>query len=299
MSRNISNSEVTSWLTCRRQYVYAFMLNLAPKVTAVPLARGTLGHLYFQRYAEARLQGHTHDASLKAANTVWIAEMNNGVGMEVIMETKYLCERYMAFHNGWPEWEILGTEQAFDAKINDDIAIPMRYDLYVRERQTGKVMLVDFKFTYEFWSYDDHSLNGQFPKYIAVMQNAGMQVDGAYLEEIRTRKLSEATASDPKKLWRRTGYFPSIAKKRELLKQHIGASLEITDFRAMGPAEQKVRAIPVLNKHGACKYCNFKDLCISELDGGEIAIAIEMGYTENTYGYNKTEIEPPDIKELI
>ncbi len=127
------------------------------------------------------------------------------------------------------------------------------------------------------------------------MQNAGMQVDGAYLEEVRTRKLSEATAADPKKLWRRTPYYPSIAKKRELLKQHITASLEIMQFRALQPDEQKLRAIPVLNKHGACKYCDFKELCISELDGGEIAMAIEMNYTENTYGYNKTEITPEEL----
>ncbi len=293
--RNISNSEVTTWLTCRRMYHYAFMLNLAPKVTGTPLARGTLGHSYFQRYAEGRLDGMPHDTAVKSAEQVFPEAMAAGTTMDVVLETKYLCERYMKFHQGWSYWEILGTEQKYDLKVTDGISIPIRYDLYVREKSTDRKLLIDFKFAYDFWQPSEHDLNAQFPKYITVMNNAGVQVDGAALEEIRTRKLGAEKASDPRNLWRRTFYYPSVAKKRNTMKQHIAASLEIENYRSLPDKQREDATIPVLNKHGACKYCNFRDLCASELVGGEIAIAIEMGYTENTYGYNKTEINMEEL----
>ena len=75
-----------------------------------------------------------------------------------------------------------------------------------------------------------------------------------------------------------------------MLKQHISASLEIETYRNLPTDRQQDAAIPVLNKHGACKYCNFKDLCISENDGADIAVSIEVGYVKNTYGYNEQTI---------
>jgi len=286
--RNISNSEVTAWLTCRRQYYYAFVKELTPKSTPTPLARGTLGHLYFQRYAEARLQGMSHEQAMKVAEKVF-ADAMTSLGVEVVAETKFLVNRYMQFHKGWPNWRILGTEERFDCKVTDTISMPMRYDLYVEEISTNRRLIVDFKFTYDFWSPEDHDLNGQNPKYITVMNNAGTPVDGAVLEEIRTRKLGTEKSSDAKNLWRRTHYFPSVNKKRSVLKQHIAASLEIEAYRALPPDKMQDATIPVLNKHGACKYCNFKELCIIDLDGGETAVAIEVGFVKNTYGYNEQD----------
>lgn len=72
-----------------------------------------------------------------------------------------------------------------------------------------------------------------------------------------------------------------------MLRQHVAASLEIEKFRALPDAEREVAAIPVLNKHGACKYCNFKDLCVSEIEGKkDLSVDIRVNYVKNTYGYN-------------
>lgn len=288
--RNVSNSEVTAWLKCRRQYFYAFVLELAPKHTPTPLARGTLGHNAFQRYIEGRLQGMEHDRALKHSQSVFSEAMST-VSMEVVAETKFLFDRYMNFHKGWPEWRLLGTEQRVDCKLTDTLTMPMRYDAYVEEVRTNRRLIVDWKFTYDFWSPEDHDLNGQNPKYITVMNNNGQRVDGAVLVELRTRKLGAEKSADSKNLWRHTSYFPSLAKKRNVLKQHIAASLEIERYRNLDPKAMEDATIPVLDKHGACKYCNFKELCITELDGGDPSVAIELGFVKNTYGYNEQNIE--------
>lgn len=289
--RNISNSEVTAWLSCRRMYEFAFVQNLAPKATSVPLARGTLGHEAFSVYILARLDGSSHDMAMRATNETFTEAMRN-LTMDVVMETKFLFTRYMDYHQGWPDWELLGTEERIDLRLTDDFTIPIRYDLLVREKTTGKIKVGDWKFTYDFWQPHEHDLNVQMPKYITVMRANGMQVDGGFLEEIRTRPLGKEKSSDQRNLWRRTNYHPTLERSRESMRQHISASFEIMEYRSKNEDDRRAAAIPVLNKHGACKFCNFTDLCNSMLDGKtDLSVDIMSGYTENTYGYNKNITE--------
>lgn len=297
-ARKISNSEVTSWLTCRQMYEFAFMDNLTPKTTPTPLARGTLGHLAFQYYIEASMDGQDHDRCMARANEAFKEAMMDGLSIETVVETQSLFVRYMGVKQGWPEWELLGTEQAYEIAVNDKIIIPMRYDVLIRERDSGRVLIGDFKYTYDFWSIDDHSLNGQMSKYITILKAQGMQIDGGFLEEIRTRPLGAAKTADHRNLWKTTKYYPTPAKRRNMLRQHVAAAMEISEFREMSPDEQQAKIIPVLNKHGACKYCHFKELCNSKLEGKDITFDKELGFTQNTYGYNG-EGDPTAPKELL
>lgn len=287
--RNISNSEVISWLSCRRQYKYAHLYNIEPKQMSEPLFRGNLGHEAMQRYTEARIEGADHDKAMYAGQDLFPTALRaNPNMMQVVLQTKSIWERYMNHHKGWPEWKLHEPEQKFELPLNDDFKIVIRYDAKIEERRTGRMLIGDYKYAYDFWSPEDHDLNPQMPKYIAVMNANGIRIDGGFLEEIRTREIKDI--NDHKKLWRRTFYYPSNAKRINMLRQHIGASFEITDYRELPKEEQEAKAIPVLNKHGACRFCNFKDLCNSENDGKDITYDIEVSYKENTYGYNKEEV---------
>lgn len=295
--RNISNSEVTTFLSCKQQYDFAFMRNLAPKLTPKPLARGTLGHLAFQYYIEARLNNANHEAALRAADNAFTEAMTSGTTVDVVLETKALFVRYMAFHQGWPQWKLLGTEQHAELKITDTIYMPMRYDLMVEEIDSGRKLIGDFKFSYDFWSGDEHALNGQMPKYISILQNNDIDVQGGFLEEIRTRPLGKEKSSDHRNLWKRTMYYPTAVKRRNMLKQHVAASLEIMAYRDLSDEEREAATIPVLAKHGACKYCNFAELCASKLDGADITHFIKTDFVQNTYGYNNNT--PESMEDLI
>lgn len=286
--RKISNSEVTTWLSCRQQYEFAFENNLTPKETPTPLARGTLGHLAFQYYIEARLNSSDHELALKGAEKAFEEAPALGVSIDVIMETQFLFNRYMGRHDGWPQWELLGTEEKLEIPITEDIIFPIRYDVFVKEIHSDRNLVGDFKFTYDFWSIDDHSLNGQMPKYIKVLNANGKDVQGGFLEEIRTRPLGKAKSLDVKNLWKTTYYYPSELRQRNFMKQHIAACLEIKEFLDLEEEEREAKRIPVLNKHGACKFCNFKELCSSKLGGKDITYDKEIGFVQNSYGYNKT-----------
>lgn len=287
--RNVSNSEVTTYLSCKRQYEYAFMYNIEPLNTSTPLARGTTFHLGMQLYWQARLNGAAHHEAMKAAELAF-SSVPEGFTLPQVMEAQMLWTRYMTFHAGFPDIKPLGTEQQYDLPLTSTLNMTIRYDFYFQNLRTGKFAILDYKTSYDFWSLEDHEINGQMPKYIATMQANNFQVDEGYLEEIRSRKLGAEKASDPKNLWRRTRYAPSGARKKSVLAQHIGAALEIEKHRALPVDERRAVSYPVLNKHGACKYCNFKQLCISELDGkSDLTTDIRVGFKENTYGYNKFE----------
>lgn len=294
MPRNISNSEVSTWLRCRQQYVWSFIHDLAPNVEAQALTRGTMGHEAFQRYSEARIDGKSHDAALQYSEEVFTKYLAATGNVELILKTKQLYMRYQQFHKGWPDLKILSVEERFDLPLTDDLVLPIRYDTMVEERTSGKRLIGDYKFTYDFWSVDDHRLNAQMPKYIFVMRANGYHIDGGFLEEVRTRPLGKEKASDARNTWRRTNYYPSVIKQKQTIKQHIAASLEIDEFRNLPTAEQEARTIPVLDKYGACKFCDFKEPCASKLDGGDPQVILDTGFRKNTYGYNFEE-----VKELI
>jgi hypothetical protein len=214
-----------------------------------------------------------------------------------IMQTQFLFTRYMNHPDnaGWPQWKVLGTEQHHDLKMTDDVTLPIRYDIMVEEKKNGKILIGDFKYTYDFWRYEDHDLNGQMPKYIYVMNANGIQVHGGFLEEVRTRDLGKEKASDPKNTWRRTHYTPSITKKRAVIKQHLSASLEIQQFRDLTDEERDFKAIPVLDRYGICKGCFFRGPCATYLDGGNVELELSMGFVQNTYGYN----DQLDVKDTL
>lgn len=288
-ARNVSNSEVTTFLSCKRQYKYAFLWELEPLKTGDPLARGSVFHLGMELYWTARLEGKSHEESMAFATQAF-AVCPEGYTLEMVMQAQFLWVRYMNHHNGFPDIEPLGTERKLILPITSTLNISIKYDFYYRQKSTGKCYILDYKLAYEFWKQDDHDLNGQMPKYVAVLQANGFQVDGGKLEEIRTRELGKEKASDPKNLWRTTDYSPSFAKKRAVLAQHIAASMEIEKFRATPVEELPMVALPVLNKHGVCKFCNFKDLCNSENEGKtDLTVDIRVGYRSNTYSVQHNE----------
>jgi hypothetical protein len=292
--RNISNSEVTTFLSCKRQYVYNFVWELQPRETAKPLSRGTNFHYAMELYWRARLAGHNHETSMQMAQEAFVLP-SEPTKIDILLETQFLWTRYMNFHNGFPEWRPLGTEVKHELPLTNGLTMAIRYDFYFEEIATGKCYILDYKGSYDFWRYEEHDLNAQMPKYIAVLQGNGYRVDGGILEEIRTRSLGAEKSKDAKNLWKRTYYRPSNAFKQSVLRQHISASFEIERFRALPRDQMQQAALPVLNKHGACKFCNYKDLCKSELEGKtDLSVDIRTGYTQNTYTQQYNE-RPPGL----
>lgn len=286
--RNISNSEVATWLTCRNKYRYAFDLDLEAKKKSEPLTRGTIGHEALDIYYKMLKEGHKHEVAHRLATERlgYLMGMHDAP-IEVILDVRRILELYWAYYEGDSNWEILEVEEMHNLPLNEDYSMPTRLDLLVREKDTGKVALVDHKFYYDMPNADKLSLNVQFPKYIGALASAGITVDYCLLNVLRYRKLKNPALSD---LFKRHKVTVSPAKIRRALHTHILASQEITEYRALPEAVRPSRAIPVFNDM-ICKHCDFAALCQSEFDGGEINYLIETDYQKNSYGYNDPTTE--------
>jgi len=282
-ARLISNSEVSTWLLCRRKYYYNFDLNLVPVNRSESLSRGILGHDVLAAYYKVLSVGGLHEQAVAEARKLLMAAMD-AFSMELCLELDGILKNYWDHYKGTDlqKYEILKVEDMYQLPINSDFEYVFRFDLYLKERTTGKCVLMDHKFVYDFWNADKLALNPQFPKYVGAMRANGLQVDECILNQIRYRKIKEPTEDQ---LWRRSVVLPSNAKIRFSLKEQILASKEIAAHKFLPVEVRSDHALGVRNPL-VCKYCEFKELCASEYDGGDTTYMIQNEYTSNTYGYN-------------
>lgn len=296
--RNISNSEVTTFLSCKRQYDFAFIEELTPINTSDPLARGSAFHYAMEVYWNYRIKGLPHDEAYDKAEVEGFSVLPEGWSLEMLMNAQFLWKRFMQFFNGFPNWKPIGTEIKVTVVLTPTLTMSLRYDFYYFDTVKQKFILLDWKLSYDFWKDEDHELNAQMPKYIAALQSNGFKVDEGSLAEIRTRPLGKEKSAEPKNLWRFTRYNPSTAKKRAVLQQHISASMQIERHRALPKEERLLESIPVLNKFGPCKYCDFTGLCASMLEGRkDLSVDIRVGYKHNDYvdSHNESKGTLPNV----
>jgi hypothetical protein len=291
--RRISNSEVATWLACQRKYYYEFDLALEPLKVGTALNRGIILHDILAKYYEGLKNGLPHSVAMSDARarlSTYMAAPNADI--EVVMEVDRLLQGYWAHYQGDPDWEILQVESGHDLAMTDAYEYSLRLDLLVRERSTGKTILVDHKTCYNFWTEDEMDLNPQFPKYIGALRSNGVTVDKAILNQIRTRVIKNPSSDQ---LFRRAPYTPSRAKVANALREQVIASQQIVRHREQPLDVRANMALRVLNKQ-VCQYCDSKPLCLSEYDGGDITHMIATDYKPRTYGYNHTE--PTAASEL-
>jgi hypothetical protein len=292
--RHISNSEAGTWNTCKAQYRYSFDLALEPIKHSAPLSRGILGHDAIAAYYLAIQRGATPGEAALEARKVLSAAMADSAtyDMEIVMDVDRILNAY--FQNNMADlayWEIIEVETKHLLPITDQFDMPMRLDLMVRDRRTGKLILIDHKYTYDFWTEDDLALNVQFPKYLGALRNEGYEIDHTILNQIRTRHLKAPGADD---LVRRSIQRPSNAKIRRALKEHIITSQEITDYRNLPDEIRPEVATRVFNKM-VCRGCFVKSLCMAEFDGSDIEYIAQNNYKTRTYGYNNDTANIEDL----
>ena len=286
--RRISNSEVGTWLLCRRKYYYTFDLNIVPKQRSSALSRGILGHEVLQVYYDALREGKPHALAKTEARALLMRAMDS-YNLELVTDLDLILGRYWNHYAeiDLQEYEILEVENNYDLPLVDDFDYTFRFDLYLKHKLTGKRILMDHKFIWDFWNADKIALSPQFPKYVGAMRGNDLAVDECILNQIRYRPIKEPT---PDQLFRRSKVIPSNAKIRNALKEQMVSSREIAAHRFMPVELRSDHAVGVRNPL-VCNYCEFAQLCASEYDGGDVQYMIQNDYTSNPYGYNAPTTE--------
>ena len=286
---SVSHSEVDSYLLCRRKHYYGYGLSLERIATSHSLATGTAGHRILEKFysmllelggtAEEQLEGW--DTALSAAEAEYklIVEegyedaSNRAVLYEILFDKEwgYFANEFMV-NNGW---RVLAVEQEFNLLYNEqtDSRYPFVVDM-IMEDKDGKIVVIDHKFVYDFYTPEQTDLQPQIPKYIGALRAMNYPVAYGAYNMLRTRKLKTPAADSMQ-------YFmilkPNKDRVLNTFMEQLGVAAEIQALKELPIEEQSKRAYRTANKM-VCQSCSFRDICSTELMGGNTELMLKTEY---------------------
>jgi len=280
----ISNSEVSTFLSCERKHYYGHGLGLAPKKLSDSLSRGIIGH-------EALAEYYENDCNPDKMFRVVDTHAVQGTGdLDMLTGLRTLLAFYVEHYaeEDAKLFDILEVEKAYYMDLGDEYSYGMRLDLLVQMKAgpyMGEKIIIDHKFLYNFMTADELSLNVQLPKYIGTLRNSGHDVKRGMLNQLRWRvtKANEHVAAER---FRRDIVTPSAPLIRNIMKEQVIASEKIADRKAMGVEQYGATALRSINSM-TCKNCSFSNLCSTELNGEDASVMIQTEFEQNKYGYSK------------
>ena len=258
----ISHSQVEALAQCEVKHHFAHVDKITSSGHSAGLARGIAGHLFFETFFKALLEGEpTEGAKMLAISSI----AGDPFGAEVMN----LCIEWV--DKVWPTlgWKIVAVELELRVTVSDDLVYACKIDLLVEIN--GELVLVDHKFLYDFYTQQLIDIFPQMPKYIAALRNNGLDVKYAIYNMVRTRKVKDFDARYERLITR-----PNLHRIKGAFKEQMEGMRRIE------------AGIPfplhTANKMN-CGNCQFADLCAAEIRGDNTKLMREAFFVPNTYGY--------------
>lgn len=282
---SVSHSEVDSYLLCRRKHYYGYTMSLQRVRESAALSMGVAGHAILETfYKEILAAGDNHEAQLKFWNKALTVTENKI--MELRKEVEVPSNRANIFDTlldlYFPNeplvkqgWTILGVEKAFNLEYDEEnqLQYPFVVDIIARSPE-GKVVVIDHKFVYDFYTYEASIMQPQIPKYIGALRALGYKIDHGAYNMIRTRKLKEP---DFASMVQWLDVKPEPARVQQVFIEQIAVANEIQGIKQLDEDAQSAHAYRVANKM-VCQSCSFIDICRTELSGGNTKLMIQTEY---------------------
>jgi hypothetical protein len=286
---SVSHSEVDSYLLCRRKHYYGYGLSLQRVRESDSLATGVAGHKILEAfYREILDSGHTveeqkaafHkglDAALNTYSDLVEEGYEDGDRRAKLVDVLFNQE-YGYFNNEFfvnNGWRILAVEAEFNLVYDDDTqaSYPFVVDMVVQDPE-GAYVVVDHKFVYDFYTPEATDLQPQIPKYIGALRALGHEIAYGAYNMLRTRKIKEPTQES-------NNYFmilkPNATRITTTFMEQLGVAAEIQALKELPLDVQEKRAYRTANKM-ICQSCSFRDLCSTELMGGNVELMKKTEY---------------------
>jgi hypothetical protein len=269
----ISNTRITAKNVCDKQHDYMYNQNLEPRKYSIPIQRGIAGHKVLETYYLARYAGESHDVAVnEAMNRLYFivaeSDPDDIEHTQMLAHLSWLLTKYFECYKD-DKFKVISVEGVYSAPLINDIYFGMILDVVI-ELTTGpfcgQYEIWDHKFVHNFMSVDDLRLNGQQPKYIKVARLNNLPIRQAIFNQIRYRKMKNPVPAD---LFRRSPLMSSDTAIEQVWRdtQTVGQII-------MHDNSEPVRAL----NYSACKFCFFKDLCMTELAGEPTEIMRKVQY---------------------
>lgn len=312
----ITNSHMKAYNRCKRQYHYKFQRRLIPKVTPLPLKRGTWLH----ELLEAHYSGYGWErrhAELTADYDRLFDEEK-----ELYGDLPRICGNIMrsylyTYREEDSTFEVVATEEVVRAPLPHGHTLEFKFDNIV-EDEYGR-WLMEHKSHRTIPGSDYRFIDMQTSKYVWGCNKVGTygEIVGVIWNYIRTKeptkpKMTKMGRLSKKKIDTDALTFFNAVKEYGLdprdfrdvisrLKNHqtffrrerVPRPKQVTETlvkETVVVADEIERGFqPVRSIDRSCEWCSFKDLCIVELYGGDAKEVMNLRYREATkddyYGY--------------
>lgn len=305
-ANGVSHSRVEAFLQCARKEYYAYGRKIQKRETSTALALGSAIHTVLEALYSTILAAGMSKAKQKAAypDAVKAAlskvdelyangfeDSDKRAPLRLIIE-KYL-QREPFIDNAWRQddnrqWLVMAVEKEFNLEWDPEThsQYPFVIDLILKDPD-GYTIVADNKGVYDLYSFEDTHHMPQLPKYIGALRALGYKVGnyGVY-NMLRTRP--DTKAGRPLGEW---AYAMPIeinaSRVTRTFQEQVLASQMVHELDSLSPEERDLRALRVNNKEICRRVCDFRELCVEEMRGGNTAILM------------KTEYEPKKKREHI
>ena len=295
---SVSHSRVEAFLRCARQEYYGYGRKLQKIETSVPLALGTAIHSVLETLyrhvlsagMSRKAQREAYPEAVKKAlsrvdelYTEGFQDSEKRAPLRLIIE-KYL-EREPFIDNAWREddnrqWLVMAVEKEFSLVWDDETnaQYPFVIDLIMKDPE-GYTIVVDNKGVYDLYKYEDTQLMPQIPKYVGALRALGYKVGnyGVY-NMLRTRPAPKTKARTPSEWAQALSFDISATRVQRSFLEQVSASRIVHELDTLSPEERDLRALRVNNKDICNRICDFRDLCVEELRGGNTEILLRTEY---------------------
>lgn len=279
---SISHSEVESYLTCRRKHYYSYVLRIEKNVGSQGQARGSVGHAVLDAF---------YSTFIGKGAEVWDQAMENAYSefkkqtrWNLVDDDKHLKLKEILFDWYFPfepyiakGYEVVAVEEFYKLLYDDELDLTYSFvvDLVLKDPQ-GRVLVVDHKFLNDFYTRTAAELQPQIPKYIGALRGLNHKVAYGEYNMLRTRPLKKSgnTLSDRQQ---QLTIESSNTRTLRSFQEQIDVAEEITLLKTEPIEEIERRAWRVGSDH-VCKFCDFRALCIAELNGEPTKLMLSTEY---------------------
>lgn len=276
----ISGTQITTYNSCTLAHHYMYDLGLGPVELSMPLYRGQLGHSALETYYSLRAEGFSSTEAGEGAYMIIEGEMGR-IGEEEPWNDKKIKEasqiglrirEYPKVYEDEP-FKVIAIEKEYRAPMAPSIQFGFIVDLLVemqRGPRKGQTGVIDHKFSYNWKTPAELTLDAQLPKYRKALQLNGFPVEWIMFNQIRTREMKYA---HPRDMFKRAFHMATDKASEVIWAEQKETALDIQrnvtiPRRSLAPM--------------VCKSCFFKEPCMMSMNGQDTTKVLLMDFEKRT-----------------
>lgn len=292
---HVSHSRVEAYLQCQRKEYYSYGMKLQLKKGSLALNLGSTIHsclevLYRHVLSAGANLKRQREAYPQAVEKMWkhVDELyrTGWTDNEKRASLRQILEGYLArepfIDNEWSDdsrqWLVLAVEKEFNFEYAPGERYPFVVDLILKDPR-GRLVVVDHKGTYDFYSEIEVALKPQIPKYIGALRALGYKIHSGMYNMLRTRPAPVKTKRKPEEWAKTLPVEATPARIERTIEDQLVIAGTLMDLDKLNPEEREQTAVRSAAGTDICsRMCDFRELCNAQLNGDNTQILMKNLY---------------------